>query len=117
MSPKAPISKVPPVPEFGFVDSVLEEESPLNLDLQHLSASVAESISALVSQFRKVFTSNMGLTHLLEYEISLKDKEPSRLPPYRLSPPKMNILRGHINLMLEKGIIRPSIPPYSSPIF
>ena len=89
----------------------------MNLDLQHLSASVAVSIRALVTQFPKVFTSKVGLTHLLEYEISFKDKEPVRLPPYRLSPPKMNFLRGHINLMLEKGIIRPSASPYSSPIF
>ena len=115
-SPKAPLAKVPPRADVCFSDSVLEE-SPRGFSLYHLSATDAESIRGLVAQFPDVFTSRMGLTHLLEYEISLKDKQPVRLSPYRLSPPKMEILRGHIDLMLERGIIRPSVSPYSSPIF
>jgi hypothetical protein len=32
-------------------------------------------------------------------------------------PPKMEALRQHVQHMLEQGIIRPSVSPYSSPLF
>lgn len=32
-------------------------------------------------------------------------------------PPKMEALRQHVQHMLEQRIIRPSVSPYSSPIF
>ena len=63
----------------------------------------AETLRELVFQFPKVFSSKMGLTYLLEYETSLKDQKPVRLPPYCLLPLKMHILWQHTDLMLEKG--------------
>ena len=77
----------------------------------------AESIRALVSQFPDVFTSKMGLTHLLEYEISLKDTQQVRLPPYCPSTPKVNIIKCQINDKFKKGIVSPSVSPYSRPIW
>jgi hypothetical protein len=64
-----------------------------------------------------VFTRKLGLTSLLEYDIQLTDTIPVRSSPYRLSPPKMKVLRRQIQEMLDKGIIRYSVFPYSSPIF
>jgi hypothetical protein len=45
------------------------------------------------------------------------DHVPVKIPPYRLMPPKMEALHQHVHHMLEQGIIRPSVSPYSSPIF
>ena len=115
-SPKAPSCHCPMETGLSLSNAVVEE-SPSELWLQHLSASDAESISKLVSQFPEVFTSKLGLTHLLEYDISLKDTQPVRLPPHYLSPPKVTYLRGLTVDMLESGIIRPSCSPYSSPMF
>jgi hypothetical protein len=71
----------------------------------------------LLGDFPQVFTRKLGLTTLLEYDIQLTDTIPVRSSPYRLSPPKMNVLRRQIQEMLDKGIIRYSVSPYSNPIF
>jgi hypothetical protein len=59
----------------------------------------------------------LGLTKLIEYDIQLLDNTPLRLPPYRLSPPKMQYLREHIKSLLKEGFIEPSSSNYSSPVF
>ena len=91
---------------LGLSDAVVEE-SPSELGLQHLSASDAESIRELVSQFPEVFTSKLGLTHLLEYDISLKDTQPDRLPHCRLSL--------HLRLIISEASFT-TCSPYSSPM-
>ena len=45
------------------------------------------------------------------------DQKVIRLPPYKLSPPKMEVMRNHINKLLDQGVIEPSTSPYSSPSF
>jgi hypothetical protein len=75
-----------------------------------------DAISQLLEDFSQVFTCKLGLTTLLEYDIQLNDTFPVRSSPYRLSPPKMNVLRRQIQDMLDKGIIRHSVSAYCSPI-
>jgi len=94
------------------VDSSIERA-----DLSHLSSDQASQVRDLVEAYPDVFTSKLGRTNILQYEISLKDSSPVRLPPYRLSPPRMCILREKIQKWLDEGVIRPSVSPYSSPIF
>ena len=53
----------------------------------------------------------------MDYKIQLTDKTPVRLPPYRLSPPKMQYLREHIKTLIRDGVIDPSLSKYSIPMF
>jgi hypothetical protein len=46
-----------------------------------------QALIELVEEYSDVLTSKLGLTHLIEYTISIKDSKPVRLAPYRLSPP------------------------------
>jgi hypothetical protein len=85
-------------------------------DLSHLAGPLSERVSAVIDEFPDVLTPRLGLTTLLEYDIELLDHT-IKISPYRLMPPKMGILRQHIQRMLEQGIIRPSTSRYSSPIF
>jgi hypothetical protein len=71
----------------------------------------------LIRQYPDVLSDKLELTHLMEYEIQLTDNTPVRLPPYRLSPPKMQYLREHIKTLLRDGVIEPSLSNYSSPMF
>jgi hypothetical protein len=71
----------------------------------------------LVEGYPDVFTSRLGLTRLIKYDIQVKDPKPVRLAPYRLSPPKVKFLREHIQSLLQQGIIETSVSPYSSPMF
>ena len=86
-------------------------------ELSHVSENQANVIRDLIRQFPEVFTTKLGFTNVLQYQIQLNDTTPVKFPPYRLSPPKMQIMRSIINEMLEKGIIRHSTSQYSSPIF
>ena len=95
---------------------LISVKSPDVLSLQHLTSSNAGRIRKLVSQFPDVFNS-MGSTHIFKYNISLKDIQLDRLPHYHFLLPKMNMLQRQIDVMLDKGIICPSVLPYSCPIF
>ena len=64
-----------------------------------------------------MLTPKLGECTLSEYHIELIDNTPVRRPPYRLSPPKVHVLREKVQEMLDQGIIRPSTSNYSSPIF
>jgi hypothetical protein len=107
----------PVEPDFHttrYLDEVDESSLP---DLSHLSEVQIGAISQLLEDFSQVFTSKLGLTSRLEYDTQLTDTLLVRSSPYRLSPPKMNFLHREIQNMLDKGIIRHSVSPYSSPIF
>ena len=94
-------------------DSVIHQES----ELSHLESRDRMRIHKLIKEFSSVLTPKLGLTKLIEYKINLSDQKVIRLPPYKLSPPKMEVMRNHINKLLEQGVIEPSTSPYSSPSF
>lgn len=85
--------------------------------LTHLNESQCSDISKLCDQFPKVLTSKLGLTDLLEYQIKLIDKEYVKSHPYRLAPPKMELLRQEVQELLDKGVIEQSTSQYASPAF
>jgi hypothetical protein len=68
-------------------DSLDESQPP---DLSYLPYGQADTIKSLILEFPDVFTSKLGLTNVLQYHIDLNDTTPVRLPPYRLSSPKMH---------------------------
>jgi hypothetical protein len=81
-------------------------------DRSHLADPLSERVSAVTDEFPDVLTPKLGLATFLEYDIELLDHTPVKISPYRLMPPKMGILRQHIQRMLEQGIIRPSTSRY-----
>ena len=86
-------------------------------ELSHLESGDRLRMQKLIKEFSTVLTPKLGLTNLIEYKINLSDHKVIRLPPYKLSPPKMEVMRNHINKLLEQGVIEPSTSPYSSPSF
>jgi len=53
-------------------------------------------LESLIKRYPDVLSDTFVLTHLMQYKIQLSDITPVRLPPYRLSPPKMQYLREDI---------------------
>jgi hypothetical protein len=82
-----------------------------------LNPQQLRKLEDLIQQYPDVLTETLGLTHLLEYDIQVLDNTPVRLSPYRLAPPKMKFIRGHIQQLLKDGVIEPSCSRYSSPMF
>lgn len=91
--------------------------SPKTDPLGHLTPGQAEAIKSICSRYPKVLTPNLGVTKLLEYQIRLTDTRPVRSHPYKLAPPKMQVLREIIDDLLDKGVIEPSRSSYASPAF
>lgn len=88
-----------------------------DFDVAHLSPEEAARLTEKLEEFSELFSDRLGVTNVLQYHIRLSDDIPVSQSPYRLSPPKMKILRSKLDKMLEQGVIRPSTSPYASPIF
>jgi len=94
----------------------LSSQSP-QVQMGKLPSSQQGKLEQLISQYPDVLNEELGLTHLMEYEIQLLDNTPVRLAPYRLALPKMQYLREHIKKLLREGVIEPSFSNYLSPMF
>ena len=104
-------------PDGGTVKPTTHSTASRSIDLEYLSPGQNQQLRAVVDQFGDVLTPKLGECTLSEYHIELIDNTPVRRPPYRLSPPKVHVLREKVQEMLDQGIIRPSTSNYSSPIF
>ncbi|KAG8286362.1 biological adhesion [Homalodisca vitripennis] len=85
--------------------------------LGHLTPKEADTIRRICSGFPEVLTTKLGITNILEYEIHLTDTRAVRSLPYKLAPPKLEILRNMINILFESGVIEPPHSSFSSPAF
>jgi hypothetical protein len=80
-----------------------------------------EQLHRLLDDFKDVFpevlpkepTARPGFDHEINL---LPGTKPPRIRPYRLSPVELEEVRRNIDEMLEKGYIKPSNSPYSSPL-
>lgn len=88
-----------------------------SFDVAHLTAEQASRLMGKLDQYSDLFSDRLGVTNVLQYQIRLSDDTPVAQSPYRLSPPKMKILRSKLDKMLQQGVIRPSTSSYASPIF
>lgn len=62
-------------------------------------------------------TNVLSLTHLIKYEIELKDNIAVKCHTYQLASPKMQFLKENIQDLLEKGVVEPNKSAYTSPNF
>jgi hypothetical protein len=94
--------------------STTEHSSP---SLSHLFGHQLYQVSAITEEFSDILTTTVGLTRLLKYDIQFSDRTPVNLPPNRLMPPKMPILRQDVQKVLDQGGGKPFNSEHSSRIF
>jgi hypothetical protein len=74
----------------------------------------------MLKEFEDVFpTDQPGLPpdRSVAMEIDLEEEaKPVAKPAFRLSPAEMDELKMQLGLLLEKGLIRPSVSPWSAPV-
>lgn len=83
----------------------------------NLTTDQTQQIRQLIEQFPDTVTKQLGLTHLINYDIQLKETKVVRSRPYQFAPPKLEALRQHVDELLDKGVIRQSSSEYSCPGF
>ncbi|KAG1928789.1 interleukin-1 receptor accessory protein-like 1-A, partial [Pimephales promelas] len=102
-------TEVATTPLLGFAD----------LSWPNLSDSEQREAKSLLQKYSDTFSCSeapLGCTDLIEHEIPLIDNTPVRQRYRRLPPSQYDVVKAHIQELLDQGVVKPSCSPYSSPI-
>ena len=76
-----------------------------------------EELKQLLTEFSDIFSDDPGKTTLTKHEIHLESgTRPIKLPPYRVSTQKSEIIKKELDNMIQLGIIEPSSSPWAAPV-
>ncbi|XP_026064099.1 uncharacterized protein LOC113047063 [Carassius auratus] len=95
------------------------QEQIETVDLSVLPEVEQGQVRALLYKFQSVFSchdGDVGCTNLISHDIPLLDSVPVRQRYRRIPPSEYEVVKSHINQLLEASIIRESCSPYASPI-
>ena len=74
----------------------------------------------VVKDFPDVFPEELpGIPHIREVDLSIEillGTTPTSMAPYRMAPAKLKELKIQLQVLLDKGFIRPSVSPSGAPI-
>ncbi|XP_047998783.1 uncharacterized protein LOC125236128 [Leguminivora glycinivorella] len=106
--------------EQGLFDGELDWDVGIDAVDVHIPEDLPENqqkaFEDLLLEYEDVFTSKGEAVVDVEHRIITKDHPPIASPPYRLSPPRREILKAEIDKMLQGGIIEPCSSPWASPV-
>ncbi|KAL3865773.1 hypothetical protein ACJMK2_043128 [Sinanodonta woodiana] len=81
----------------------------------NLSKEQREDIISLCDEFQDVLTTRPGRTNILTHSIKTTSETPIKQWPYRIPFAQQQEVKSILDEMLEQGLIRPSLSPWSSP--
>lgn len=85
----------------------------------HLNPAFGATFRALLQEYEHLFGDpdrDLGHTNAIEHEIDTQGSKPVRQYPYRNSAAERRLIEVQVGEMLEKGVVRESISPWSSPV-
>ena len=87
-------------------------------DLEHEVPSI-ESLS-IVNEFQDVFLEDLpGIPYECEIDFGIDlnaNTKPISVPPYRMAPSELKVLKLQLKDLLDKGFIQPSISSWGVPV-
>lgn len=89
------------------------------MDLSSLPPEEQRKVKSLLSRYSSVFSAHdgdLGCTDLIAHDIPLLDDAPVCQRYRRIPPSEYEVMKAHINQLLEAEVIRESSSPYASPI-
>lgn len=89
------------------------------MDLSSLPAEEQGWVRSFLQEYISVFASHdgdLGCTDLIAHDIPLLDEVPVQQRHRRIPPSEYELVKDHINQLLEAQVIRESSSPYASPI-
>ncbi len=93
------------------------QEQIRSIDLSVLSVEEQGKVRALLQKYLSVFSmhdGDLGCTNLISHDIPLLDDVPVRQRYRRIPPSEYEVVKAHINQLLEAQVIRESCSPYAS---
>lgn len=82
----------------------------------HLEEHRKPQLKTLLLKNADVCTTKMGRTDILKHQIFLTNPLPIQQKPYRVSPPKLKVMKELIDDMLKDEVIEPSCSAWASPV-
>ncbi|CAI7871203.1 unnamed protein product, partial [Closterium sp. NIES-54] len=103
------------------VDIVVVEEAEQPSDFQKLLTAEPPELQELLRRYPGIFPDNlpegMPPQRAHDHRIELEPgAQPTVQRQFRLTQPKLDILRKQLDYLLEKKFIRPSSSPFAAPI-
>ncbi|KAL7870652.1 hypothetical protein SRHO_G00081490 [Serrasalmus rhombeus] len=89
------------------------------VDLSALTELEQKEVRSLLQKYHSVFSAHegdLGCTNLIEHEIPLLDDVPVRQRYRRIPPSEYELVKAHIDQLLEARVVRESSSPYAFPI-
>jgi hypothetical protein len=100
--------------------SPLDFESYLREKLKHLEKRDRQLLEPVLRRYKHLFyglgSRELGCTRQVEHSIETGDAKPIKKSPYRTPHALKLVVDEHIDDMLKRGIIKPSMSPWSSSI-
>ncbi|XP_029941466.1 uncharacterized protein LOC115383427 [Salarias fasciatus] len=95
------------------------QEQIAAIDLSGLAVDEQGKVRSLLQRYESVFSAHdgdLGCTDLITHDIPLLDDIPVRQRYRRIPPSEYEVVKEHINQLLDAQVIRESNSPYGSPI-
>jgi hypothetical protein len=83
--------------------------------LQGLTPTQEDDVARLIKKFNTISTETLGCTNWFSCELKVEGP-PIAQKPYKVSPFKSEVIKKHVNRMLQMGAIRPSDSEWASPV-
>ena len=115
------LTSVHPTPETintCTTDMQTSKTNPLSkFKFDGLTPDKQEELKQLLTEFSDVFSDEPGKTTVTKHEIHLEPgSRPIKLPPYRVSTQKSEIIKKELDNMIDLGVIEPSSSPWAAPV-
>lgn len=97
-----------------------EFQQKLEEKIKHLSEEEKYRMRNLLIQYKDLFSlggiGNLGCTSIVKHKINTGNHPPINKRPYRVPQAQKVVLNDLIQEQLDKGVIKPSISPWSAPV-
>jgi hypothetical protein len=110
------LGQAPLIEDYRAADDYFQQLSSEAKLVKNLSTVFPDEnlLEDLLGDNPALYSAGIGTAKCAPYEIDLLNQVPVRSPPYRYAPRELNILKGLIEDLLTKGVIRPTKSPYAS---
>ena len=92
---------------------------PVDFTNSDLTPEQQSRPQALLNEYRDIFAltpDELGRTNLVQHNIDTQGHAPIRMRPYRVPQVQKEAIEKHIDEMLERNVIQPSVSPWASPV-
>jgi hypothetical protein len=81
-----------------------------------LSMEEKQTFNLLLEKNQDIFDVGGEATPYIEHSIDTGDHDPIAVPPYRMTPPRKEILRNEIERLLKENVIEECESPWAAPV-